>query len=201
LDTDLFLLGIKDVLNKTPLRLNPEQLTRGWDWVCVQQMLYTERTSQKNGTAGEAFLRANKTKADVVTLASGVQYKMLIEGKSKQKPRITDTVSMRYRISKINGELFASTETKPKIPEVAVNSIMRGWQEALLLMTVGSKWELYVPGALAYGEDGAPEGKLGPNETMIIAVELISIKPQSSRAKVKAQKVGSDSGIKPSSSW
>jgi FKBP-type peptidyl-prolyl cis-trans isomerase FklB len=198
IDRDLFLLGLNDVLNKTPLRLSPEQLLRGRDWVYVQQMLYTERTSQKNGAEGEAFLKANKNKAGVVTLASGVQYKILAEGKSKQKPTVKDTVVMRYRITRINGELFSSTENTPQVPEVAVNSIMEGWQEPLLLMTVGSKWELYVPGHLAYGEAGAPEGKLGPNETMIFNVELIGIKPPSSD---KALMNGSNGNIKPSSRW
>jgi FKBP-type peptidyl-prolyl cis-trans isomerase FklB len=202
LDPDLFMLGISDVLDKTPLRLNPEQLVRGRDWVYVQQMLYTERTSQKNEAEGDAFLKTNKNKAGVVTLASGVQYKILIEGKSKQKPTLKDTVTMRYRITRLNGELFSSTENTPKVPDVAVNTIMQGWQEPLLLMTVGSKWELYVPGSLAYGEAGAPEGKLGANETMIFNVELIGIKPPSlAKATTKALTAGSDGDIKPSSRW
>lgn len=100
-------------------------------------MLYTERTSQKNGDEGEAFLKTNKTKGDVVTLPSGVQYKILVEGKSAQKPSLKDTVYLRYRITRINGELFASTENDPTTPEVSIKNMLKGWQEASLLMTVG----------------------------------------------------------------
>jgi FKBP-type peptidyl-prolyl cis-trans isomerase len=202
LDPDLFLLGVNDVLNQTPPRLNPEQLTRGRDWVYVQQMLYMDRTGKKNIAKGKAFLKDNKNKDGVVSLPSGVQYKILSEGKSKQKPTLTDTVSMHYKITKLNGELFYSTEKEPEAPGVQVNTIIKGWQEALLLMPVNSTWELYVPGPLAYGENVAPEGKIEPNETMIITVELTGINiPASAKAKTKALSYGPDGDIKPSSRW
>jgi FKBP-type peptidyl-prolyl cis-trans isomerase len=202
LDPDLFLLGVNDVLNQTPSRLNPEQLTRGRDWVYVQQMLYMDRTSKKNIAKGEAFLKDNKNKDGVVSLPSGVQYKILTKGKSKQKPILTDTVSMHYKITKLNGELFYSTEKEPEAPGVQVNTMIKGWQEALLLMPTGSKWELYVPGPLAYGDNVAPEGKIEPNETMIINVELTGINmPVSAKAKTKALTYGPDGDIKPSSRW
>jgi FKBP-type peptidyl-prolyl cis-trans isomerase FklB len=134
----------------------------------------------------------------VVSLPSGVQYKIITEGKGKLKPTLKDIVSMQYKITNLNGELLFSTENKPTAPEVKVNTILKGWQEALLLMPVGSKWQLYVPGPLAYGEEVAPEGKLKPNELMVIETELVEINP--------VQTISSkDSAIKPiikkTSSW
>ena len=199
IDGELFLLGMNDVLNKTPLRLNQEQLQRGRDWVYVQQMLYMDRSSKKNIVRGEAFLKDNKNKAGVISLASGLQYKILTENKQRQKPTLKDTVSMRYKITKLNGELFYSTEKEPMAPEVRINTMIKGWQEALLLMPVGSKWELYVPGPLAYGETVAPEGKLEPNELMIIEVALLDIKPPGSEPENQSTKISPV--IKRTSSW
>ncbi|MEQ1557664.1 MAG: FKBP-type peptidyl-prolyl cis-trans isomerase N-terminal domain-containing protein [Methyloglobulus sp.] len=176
-DGDLFLLGINDVLNKKPMRLNPEQLQRGKDWLYVQQMLYMDRTSKKNIADGDAFLKQNKNKAGVVSLPSGVQYKIISGSKNKQKPTLKDTVAMNYKVRKLDGEVFFSTEKEPKAPIVKVSTVIPGWQKALLKMPVGSKWELYVPGPLAYGENVAPEGKLKPNELMVIETELVEINP------------------------
>lgn len=200
LDADVFMRGIQDVQNKTSLRLNPEQITRGRDWVYVQQSLYMERTSKKNVAKGEAFLKANKTKLGVVSLPSGIQYKILIQGTGKQKPVLTDTVAMHYKITKLKGGLFYSTEKEQQVPRVQVSSIIKGWQEALLLMSVGAKWELYIPGTLAYGEAVDPEGILEPNETLIFDVELIGINLPTS-AQSKAPTFGPNGDIKPSSRW
>lgn len=198
IDGELFLLGINDVLNKQPMRLNSEQLQRGKDWVYVQQMLYMDRTSKKNIADGAAFLKQNKNKAGVVSLPSGVQYKILTDSKNKQKPTLKDTVAMNYKVRKLDGEVFFSTEKEPKTPIVKVNAVIPGWQEALLKMPVGSKWELYVPGTLAYGENVAPEGKLKPNELMVIETELVEINPvQTISSKGSAIKPV----IKKTSSW
>ncbi|WP_349027416.1 FKBP-type peptidyl-prolyl cis-trans isomerase [Methyloglobulus sp.] len=127
-----------------------------------------------------------------------MQYKILTDSKNKQKPTLKDTVAMNYKVRKLDGEVFFSTEKEPKTPIVKVNAVIPGWQEALLKMPVGSKWELYVPGTLAYGENVAPEGKLKPNELMVIETELVEINPvQTISSKGPAIKPV----IKKTSSW
>ncbi|NOS73396.1 MAG: hypothetical protein HOP36_02405 [Methyloglobulus sp.] len=200
LDRDLFLLGMNDALNKTPTHLNPEQLQRGQDWVYVQQFLYKEKVGAENLKKGEAFLAANKTKPDVKTTTSGLQYKVLADGKSNRKPKFQDKVQMRYRMSRLNGEELSNTENSAKAQELPVKGLIKGWQEALLMMTEGSKWQLYVPPGLALGESGTPEGNIQPNETLIIDVEVLEIKPPAS-AKTKALATGPSGDIKPSSRW
>lgn len=113
LDTELFLLGANDVLAKKPLRLNSEQLQRGKDWVYVQQMLYLDRTSKKNLADGEAFLNQNKTKDGIVSLASGVQYKVLADSGKTLKPTFKDTVALRYRIKNLTARRFLPRTAHP----------------------------------------------------------------------------------------
>ncbi len=197
LDTELFLLGINDVLAKQPLRLGSGQLQRGRDWVYVQQMLYLDRTSKQNLADGEAFLQQNKTKAGIVSLASGVQYKVLADSGKALKPTLNDTVAIRYRIKTANGEAVFATDSTSKPEAIKVANVLKGWQEALLLMPEGSKWEIYVPGPLAYGENVAPESKVKPNELMVIDVELVAINPPTSAANNASAKPI----IKKTSSW
>lgn len=174
---DQFLMGINDALNKKAIRLTPEQLEKGQFWVVLQQANYNDKIGAENLTKGKAFLRANKQKPGVISLPSGLQYKVLAEGMGKRKPTLKDTASVRYRISRINGDELAKSGEDPKAqPDVQVSNVIKGWQEALLLMPVGSKWQLYIPSELAYGAAGAPEGKLEPNETLIFDVELVGIK-------------------------
>jgi len=197
LDTGLFLQGINDVLTKQPLRLNPQQLQRGRDWVYVQQMLHMDRTSKNNIAEGEAFLKKNKTEAGIASLASGVQYKVLAGSSQTLTPTLKDTVAMHYRIKKRNGEVFFATDNKSGPEVLKVNSVLKGWQEALLLMPEGSKWEIYVPGPLAYGENVAPESKIKPNELIIIEVELVDINPP----VAMTNNAGATPVIKKTSSW
>ncbi|MEQ1545859.1 FKBP-type peptidyl-prolyl cis-trans isomerase N-terminal domain-containing protein [Methyloglobulus sp.] len=202
LDQDLFVLGMNDELNKNPARLDPEQLQRGQDWVYVQQFLYNEKIGKENSKTGTAFLDANKQKPGVHTTASGLQYKILVNGKSTNKLKLKDIALVRYRLARISGEELANTQKSPKIPELPIAGLVKGWQEALLMMTASSKWELYIPSNLAYGEVGAPEGKIQQNETLIFDVELVGIKPPSSaKAAVKALTAAPDGDIKPSSRW
>ncbi|MDO9162539.1 MAG: FKBP-type peptidyl-prolyl cis-trans isomerase N-terminal domain-containing protein [Methylococcaceae bacterium] len=178
LDQALFVQGLNDVLNKKLLRLNPAELQKGQDWVFVQQVLHNEKVAAENLKIGKAFLDANKQKPGVQTTASGLQYKILMSGKSARKPNLSDTLQLRYRITRLDGQELTSTEKDSKIPEVQVDGLIKGWQEAMLLMTEGAKWQLFVPSDLAYGEVGAPDGRLGPNETLIYDVELVAITGQ-----------------------
>jgi FKBP-type peptidyl-prolyl cis-trans isomerase FklB len=136
----------------------------------------TAKVSEANMAEGEKFLAANKTKDGVVTTASGLQYKIVTAG-TGAKPAKTDTVVCNYKGTFINGTEFDSSYKRGKPAEFPVGGVIPGWTEALQMMAVGSKWELYVPSGLAYGTRGAG-GAIGPNQTLIFEVELLSIKGQ-----------------------
>jgi len=127
-----------------------------------------------NQKEGEAFLAANKAKPGVVTLPSGLQYKILKEG-TGPKPAATDSVVCNYRGTLTNGTEFDSSYKRGEPATFPVNGVIKGWTEALQLMPVGSKWELYIPPDLAYGPRGAG-ADIGPNATLVFEVELVSIK-------------------------
>lgn len=132
-----------------------------------------ERKHAKNVEEGAAFLKANGAKADVITLPSGLQYKVLAEGNGP-KPKATDKVTTHYHGTLINGTVFDSSVERGQPATFPVNGVIAGWIEALQLMPTGSKWQLYVPSDLAYGARGASE-LIGPHTTLIFDVELISI--------------------------
>jgi FKBP-type peptidyl-prolyl cis-trans isomerase len=128
---------------------------------------------EANKKEGEAFLAANKGKEGVVTLPSGLEYKILKEG-TGPKPTASDSVVCNYRGTLINGTEFDSSYKRGQPATFPVNGVIKGWTEALQLMPVGSKWQLFVPSSLAYAERGAG-GEIGPNATLIFEVELLSI--------------------------
>jgi FKBP-type peptidyl-prolyl cis-trans isomerase FklB len=127
-----------------------------------------------NKKEGADFLAANAKKEGVKTTASGLQYKVIKSGTGKT-PKATDTVKTHYHGTLINGEVFDSSVQRGEPVEFPVNGVIPGWQEALQLMKVGDKWQLFVPSELAYGERGAG-GKIGPNSTLIFEVELLEVK-------------------------
>jgi FKBP-type peptidyl-prolyl cis-trans isomerase FklB len=129
--------------------------------------------SDKNKQEGDAFLAANKGKDGVTTLPSGLQYKILKEGDGK-KPTASDTVVCNYRGTLIDGTEFDSSAKHGGPATFPVSGVIKGWTEALQLMPVGSKWQLFIPSDLAYGERGAG-GEIGPGATLIFEVELVSI--------------------------
>jgi FKBP-type peptidyl-prolyl cis-trans isomerase FklB len=129
--------------------------------------------AEKNIKAGEEFLAANKVKEGVVTTESGLQYKVIEEG-SGPKPSPTDNVTVHYKGTLINGEEFDSSYKRNQPATFPVNGVIKGWTEALQLMSKGSKWELYIPSEIAYGAQGAG-GAIGPNEVLIFEVELLEI--------------------------
>jgi len=122
---------------------------------------------------GDAFLAANKGKEGVMTLPSGLQYKILTQGNGP-KPTASDTVSCNYRGTLISGKEFDSSEKHGGPASFPVGGVIKGWTEALQLMPVGSKWQLFIPPDLAYGDRGAG-GDIGPGATLIFEVELLSI--------------------------
>jgi FKBP-type peptidyl-prolyl cis-trans isomerase FklB len=126
-----------------------------------------------NKQAGDAFLAANKSKEGVVTLPSGLQYKILKAG-TGPKPTVSDSVVCNYRGTLLDGKEFDSSYKRGQPATFPVGRVIKGWTEALQLMPVGSKWQLFIPSDLAYGASGAG-GDIGPNATLIFEVELISI--------------------------
>ena len=130
-----------------------------------------------NKAEGEAFLAANKTKEGVITLPSGLQYKILKAG-TGPKPTANDSVVCNYRGTLINGTEFDSSYKRGEPATFPVSGVIKGWTEALQLMPVGSKWQLFVPSNLAYGDRGA-SAEIGPNATLIFEVELLSIQTKS----------------------
>ena len=129
--------------------------------------------SEKNKKEGEAFLDANKKKEGMVTLPSGLQYRILKAGEGK-KPTIDDTVVCQYRGTLVDGTEFDSSYKRNQPATFPVKGVIKGWTEALQLMPAGSKWELVIPPDLAYGERGAGN-VIGPGATLIFEVELVSI--------------------------
>ena len=127
---------------------------------------------QDGKQAGEAFLAANKKKEGVVTLPSGLQYKILTQG-TGPKPTLEDTVICNYRGTLVDGTEFDSSYKHGQAASFPVKGVIAGWTEALQLMPVGSKWQLFIPPQLAYGERG--NSTIGPNSTLVFEVELISI--------------------------
>ncbi len=138
---------------------------------------YFEKLQKERGgkakAAGEKFLAENKDKEGVVTLPSGLQYKILKEGNGP-KPKASDTVKCHYEGRLIDGTVFDSSIRRGEPAEFPVGGVIQGWVEALQLMPVGSKWQLYIPSEMAYGSHGAGQA-IGPDETLIFDVELLAI--------------------------
>jgi FKBP-type peptidyl-prolyl cis-trans isomerase FklB len=132
-----------------------------------------QQAGATNKKEGDAFLAANKTKEGVVTLPSGLQYKILTAG-TGPKPTTSDSVACNYRGTLIDGKEFDSSYKRGQPATFPVAGVIKGWTEALQLMPVGSKWQLFVPSDLAYAERGSGPD-IGPNATLIFEVELLSI--------------------------
>jgi FKBP-type peptidyl-prolyl cis-trans isomerase len=180
IDPALAARGFRDALsgNKALITEDEERaaLTQLQTDVRGKQEAKAHEAGAANRKTGEAFLAANKGKEGVVTLPSGLQYKILTEGKGP-KPTAEDTVSCNYKGTLISGKEFDSSYKRGQPASFAVNGVIKGWTEALQLMPVGSKWQLFVPADLAYGDRGAG-GDIGPGETLIFEVELLSIQEQ-----------------------
>jgi FKBP-type peptidyl-prolyl cis-trans isomerase FklB len=130
---------------------------------------------EKNKKEGEAFLELNKKQPGVVTLPSGLQYKVLVEGKGKT-PKLSSTVTTQYSGKLLDGTEFDSSYKRGEAATFECTRVIKGWTEALQLMKEGSKWELYIPPDLAYGPAGTGGGAIPPNATLIFQIELISVK-------------------------
>ena len=180
LDPAITARGLRDAMSggKTALTEEEGRAALGKLQTEVRQKMEAKahQEGETKRKTGDAFLAANKTKDGVVTLPSGLQYKVLTEGKGP-KPTVTDTVTCNYRGTLLNGKEFDSSYKRGEPASFPVNGVIKGWTEALQLMPVGSKWQLFIPPDLAYGDRGAG-GDIGPDETLIFEVELLSIGEQ-----------------------
>lgn len=178
LDISAFMQGMRDALEKHKSQLTDDQIKAALAQLQSQVNTKAEAANNALGEAnlkqGEEFLASNKAKPGVVTLPSGLQYKIITTG-TGPKPTASDTVVCDYRGTLINGKEFDSSYRRGQSASFPVNGVIKGWTEALQLMPVGSKWELFVPPDLAYGSRGAG-ADIGPNSTLIFEVELHSIK-------------------------
>ncbi len=145
----------------------------------AKQEAKMKAAAEDNKKEGDAFLAANKAKPGVTTLPSGLQYKVVKEG-TGPKPAASDTVTVNYRGTLINGTEFDSSYKRGQPATFPVGGVIKGWTEALQLMPVGSKWEIYIPSDLAYGARGAGSD-IGPNATLLFEVELLSIQGKESK--------------------
>ncbi len=141
----------------------------------AKQAAVKKASGEKNAAEGKKFLEANKSKEGVKTTASGLQYKVVKEG-SGPSPKETETVKVNYKGTTIDGTEFDSSYKRGQPAEFPVNRVIKGWTEALQLMKVGSKYQLFVPAELAYGERGAGSD-IGPNAMLMFDVELLGITP------------------------
>jgi FKBP-type peptidyl-prolyl cis-trans isomerase FklB len=177
-DVDSLLKGLKDTLSGSKLVLSDQDATATLNElqqeVREKQQLAEMKAGEANMKAGEEFLIANKTKEGVVALPSGLQYKIITAG-TGPKPAASDTVVCNYKGTLLDGTEFDSSYKRGQPASFPVGQVIKGWTEALQLMPVGSKWQLFIPPDLAYGSRGAG-GVIGPNATLIFEVELISIK-------------------------
>jgi FKBP-type peptidyl-prolyl cis-trans isomerase FklB len=186
---DFFLQGFKDAMIQNKPALTQDEMRQVLSSFQEEQHKKFEEKMKaaavKNLNEGKAFLDANKTKSGVITLASGLQYKVNTPG-AGESPQKTDSVTVNYRGTLINGTEFDSSEKHGQAATFPVNAVISGWTEALQLMKPGAKWTLYIPPNLAYGEAGA--GRLiEPNATLIFDVDLLSVNHPKDADKVPEQ--------------
>jgi len=182
IDPNIVARGLKDALTGSKPLLTDEEakevLTSFRTEMMAKQSEELKHLSDTNKQAGEQFLTANKAKEGVITLPSGLQYKVLKSG-SGPKPTTADTVVCQYRGTLIDGTEFDSSYKRGQPATFPVSHVIKGWTEALQLMPVGSKWQLFVPADLAYGER-SPGAPIGPNATLIFEIDLVSIQDKNS---------------------
>lgn len=178
IDVDAFSAGMRDAMDGAEPLMTEQQIAEEMQAFQTAQnekmQAKMEEVSTVNMEAGKAFLAENAQKEGVVTLDSGLQYKV-IESADGAKPAATDTVEVHYRGTLLDGTEFDSSYSRGQSANFGVGQVIPGFSEALQLMTVGSKWQIYIPSDLAYGPGGTGGGPIGPNATLIFDIELISI--------------------------
>tara|TARA_B100001287_G_scaffold276479_1_gene287472 strand:+ start:3010 stop:3609 length:600 start_codon:yes stop_codon:yes gene_type:complete len=172
LDLNFLKDGIQDVFEQKELKINPKEANG-----LIQAFLEKANTEAfgENKKQGIAFLEENKKKEGILCTESGLQYEIILEGKG-EKAGATDTVTVHYHGTLIDGTVFDSSRERGTPASFGVNQVIPGWTEALQLMSVGANFKLYIPQELAYGANPHPGGPIKPYSALIFDVELIEIK-------------------------
>jgi FKBP-type peptidyl-prolyl cis-trans isomerase len=184
IDPDLLAQGLKASLAGEKTLMTEDEVRQ--TMMAFQQKMQSARMEkqkkegEENQAKGQAFLAENKKKEGVQTTASGLQYKVITKG-TGPVPKSDDTVKTHYRGTLIDGTEFDSSYKRGEPVTFAVTGVIKGWTEALLMMPVGSKWQLFIPAELAYGPSGRPS--IPPNATLIFDIELLGIEPKAAAAK------------------
>jgi FKBP-type peptidyl-prolyl cis-trans isomerase FklB len=178
IDPEIFMRALKDATSGNPSAMTSDE--RLQTMTALQQEVKKrheeelKKAGEANKKAAEEFFAENKKKEGVVTLPSGLQYKVITEGTGKT-PKATDTVTVNYRGTLLDGTEFDSSAKRGQPATFRVNGVIKGWTEALQLMKEGSKWQLFIPADLAYGARGAGR-VIGPDAALVFDVELLSVK-------------------------
>ena len=180
LDVDALIEGLRDVLSQREPRMSPQEVREILQefFAKVQEDKARRRSeeTEKNMREGETFLAENKTNAGVVETASGLQY-LVLTPSDGPSPRSTDRVTVHYEGKLLDGKVFDSSYERGEPMEFALDSVIPGWTEGVQLMTVGSKYRLFIPSRLAYGARGVGQD-IGPNATLVFEVELLAMEQQ-----------------------
>jgi FKBP-type peptidyl-prolyl cis-trans isomerase FklB len=175
-DVESLIAAIRDVVAKKEPKVSNEEmralLTALQEKVRAEQVEQFKKLSEENQAASDTFLAANKNKTGIVTLPSGVQYRIIEEGDGA-RPGLESRVTVHYRGSKLDGREFDSSFARGTPEEFTVNAVLKGWQEVLPLMKVGATWQVFVPPELAFGARGNPP--VGPNEALMFDLKLVEI--------------------------
>jgi FKBP-type peptidyl-prolyl cis-trans isomerase FklB len=178
LNVSAYSAGMKVGLSGKKPALTKEQMGQALQDFQQQQVkkMTAQRADQAatNLKSGKAFLAKNKTRAGVKTLADGLQYRVIEAGKGSS-PKLTDSVTVNYEGKLLNGKVFDSSYKRKKPITFPVNGVIKGWQEALTMMKPGATWKVFIPAQLAYGASGVPGSEIGPNETLVFKINLVSV--------------------------
>lgn len=174
MNMEVFIKSLKDAAAGKPSMMSKQEMQQVMMLHSQEQRKKMEEKSKLQEKKGKDYLKMNKLKPGVKTTASGLQYKVIRDGKGA-KPKATDRVKTHYTGKLIDGTVFDSSVDRGEPTTFGLNQVIKGWTEALQLMSIGSKWELTIPSELAYGANPRPGGPIGPNETLIFEIELIEI--------------------------
>ena len=172
INPDVFAMSLKDVINNKPSKLSDTEMQQVFQEIQQEMIAKQAQEAEKNKQQEQKFLEENKKRPEVKVTQSGLQYEVITQGNGA-KPKDQDTVKVHYAGKLLDGTEFDSSYKRNEPAEFPVNAVIPGWTEALKMMPVGSKWKLYIPANLAYGERGRPN--IPPNSTLIFDVELLDI--------------------------
>lgn len=173
-DKAAMLQALQDAINDTKPKMTLDEMKQAFEKVAEKKKMEQSAAGDKNIAAGKKYVSQYQEKDGVKALSDGIFYRVIKSGKGTS-PRADSKVSVHYKGSLINGKVFDSSYDRGQPAEFPLNRVIKGWQIAVQKMQPGDKWEVVIPSDLAYGEQGAPGGTIGPNETLIFEVELLKV--------------------------